>query len=59
MDITFMACSDEAFYQNLALNKNGAFSLYPNPNSGQFNLEYMGKQGASDMRDPRYDREFG
>jgi hypothetical protein len=44
-DITFMACSDEAFYQNLALNKNGAFSLYPNPNSGQFYLEYMGQEG--------------
>ena len=44
-DITFMACSDEACYQSLALNKNGAFSLYPNPNSGQFNLEYMGQEG--------------
>jgi hypothetical protein len=40
-----MACTDEAVYQSLALNKQGAFSLYPNPNSGKFNVEYTGQEG--------------
>lgn len=44
-DITFMSCSENAAYQILAIQKNGAFSLYPNPNSGQFYMEYMGQEG--------------